>query len=104
MLLKVLERMTLLRVLPAEDSFLTMKIVTDIRDAASFSEDEFAELEFRQEDEQLFWSTEKDVGKEIDIGPKGRSIVYDALEELDKQGKIRAEYMDLCEKFEYTGE
>lgn len=104
MLLNVTERLALLGILPAEGNFLTMKIIADIRDATSFSEEEFNELGFKQEDNRLTWNVKKDVGKEVKIGVKGRSIIHDTLAQLDKDGKIRPEHLSLCEKFEYTGE
>jgi len=104
MLLNVGERLALLNTLPAEGNFLTMKIIADIRDAVSFSEQDFTKLDFRQKNERLTWDSEKDMGKEVKIGLKGRSIVHDALAKLDKEGKMRPEHLLLCEKFEYTGE
>lgn len=104
MLLEVGERLALLSILPAEGNLLTMKIVTDLRGELGLSEEEFEVLDVRQEDGRVFWDTNKDAGKKVEIGVKGRGIVYDTLAKLDKEGKLRREHLSLCEKFEYTGE
>jgi hypothetical protein len=103
MRLLVNERLALLTILPAESNFLTMKIIANLRSDAGFSEQELTELNFHQENGNFLWDEEKDVGKEIEIGLKGRNIVYDALARLDEDGKIRGEHLSLCEKFEYAG-
>lgn len=41
--------------------------------------------------------------KTIKVGQKAKSIIYDELEKLDNDGKIRESHLSLVDKFEYEG-
>ena len=96
------ERFCMLNLLPPKGNLITMKIVHDLRQALAFSEEDLKALNFRQEGEQLRW--DNGVGpKEVKVGQKAKSIVYDELEKLDKDEKLNTSHLLLCEKFEYEG-
>jgi len=95
------ERLATLNLLPPEGSLLTMKIVHDLRQALAFSDEELTALNFQQNDDRLTWQDTVEP-KEVEVGVKAASIIYDLLEKLNKDGKIREAHLTLCEKFEYT--
>jgi len=91
----------MLNLLPPEGSLLTMKIVHELRQVLAFSDEELVALDFQQhEDGRLTWKNTVEP-RVIKPGVKATGIVYEALEKLDKEGKLRENHLSLCEKFEY---
>lgn len=99
MQLDVKERLTLQGLLPPEGSFLTLRIVRELKEALSFTETELKELNFKQDGNQLSWSPEKDPLKDVKIGKQAKQIVADTLEKLDKDEKLTEEHFTLYLKF-----
>jgi len=98
MKLSVNDRLILLGVIPLQGDFTTLKIVRDMRDELSFSEEEHKILKIRQEETMMFW--EEGLGdKEINFGEKATDIIVDAFKKLNDQKKLRIEQMELYEKF-----
>ena len=97
MKLSVADRLTLLNVLPKEGDYTTLKIVRKLRDDLSFSEEEHKILQFQKDGEMVRWNDMEDT--EIDIGEKATDVIQQAFKELDKQGKLHMEYLDLYERF-----
>ena len=101
MKLTVLERMTLLGVLPLKGYYDTMKIVEDMRMELSLDEAEHKKLKVVQKGDTIQWDDKLDNKdpKDVPIGEKATDIVVGALKELDKEKKIEARHMSLFEKF-----
>ena len=99
MQLKVLDRITLLGVLPEQGDFLTLKIIRKLREDLSFTEQELSDLEIKQSDGRVFWNQEKDAGAEIQVGEKATDVVVAALKKLDTEKKLTAQHMGLYESF-----
>ena len=97
--LTVLERIVLLRVLPAEGDFTTLKIVRKLREALSFSEDEHKEFGIEVVDGLIRWDAAKDVAKEIPVGEKATDLIVSSLKELNTEKKLTDEHFSLYEKF-----
>jgi hypothetical protein len=98
MKLSVGDRLILLGVIPQQGDFTTLKIVRNMRDELSFSEEEHKKLNFRQEGEMMHWG--KGVkSKEINFGEKATDIIVDAFKKLNDQKKLRIEQMELYERF-----
>jgi len=97
--LNVRDRLILLSILPQEGDFTTLKIVRQLREDLSFSEDDHKLLKFVQADNQIAWNPEGDHIKKVEFKPKSSEIVANALKELDKQKKLKEEHIDLYEKF-----
>jgi hypothetical protein len=98
MLLSVGERLVLLSVLPKEGNFITLKLVRELRENLSFSEDEHKKYKFRQEEGNVFWENNNDEA-DIKIGEKAADVIAEALKELDKQKKLKNEHYSIYEKF-----
>ena len=103
MLLSVVERLTLLGILPEQGNLTTIKIVARLREELSFDEQEHAKLNFRPSDDgqRVQWDIIGSMEKDVEIGPKAMGVVYDALKALDEQEKLTAQHIPLCEKFSY---
>ena len=103
--LSVKDRLVLLNILPEQSSLATLRIVRELREGLSFSEEEHAASNMRNlDDGRLMWEEGKVPDKELDIGPKAASVIRDALEKLDQADELTMDHLDLCDEFEYTGD
>ena len=103
MLLSVVERLTLLSILPEQGNLTTIKIVARLREELSFDEAEHKRLNFHQDDDgkRLMWDMNGPMEKDVEMGPKAMGVVYDALKALDDKEILTAQHIPLCEKFGY---
>lgn len=101
MKLKVFERLLLQNILPAEGDILTLRIVRDLRDALSFSEEETAALDIKQEPgtTHVKWVAEADIPTEIEVGPVAHGLIRDRLIALNNDKKLTLEHLPLYERF-----
>jgi hypothetical protein len=97
MKLSVLDRVTLLGILPAEGNYLTFKIISDLKLRLSFSEEDIKNFNIRESDGRIFWDKSED--KEVEIGEKAFEIVKESLKKLDEAGKINEHNAPLYERF-----
>lgn len=104
MRLTVLDRLLLLNLLPVEGSFVNLKLLRVAREELSFNEEENKSLNFRQEGDQMVWKDMPVIMKEVNLGEVVSDLIVKALEKLDKEEKLRAEHMSVCEKFLPTPE
>jgi hypothetical protein len=106
MLLSVVERLTLLSILPEQGNLTIIKIVARLREELSFDEQEHAKLNFRPSDDgqRVQWDITGSMEKDVEIGPKALGVVYDALKALDDKEALTAQHLSLCEKFGYPEE
>lgn len=95
--LSVIERLTLLNIIPKEGDYTTLKLVRKLREELSFSEEEHKLLNFHQEEGTLFW--DEDIKKEVEIGEKATDVIVDAFKKLDKGKQLKMEQMGLYERF-----
>jgi len=100
MLLTVTERLLLLKVLPAEGDFTTVKTIRQTREALAF-DDDVADGRMAKEGDggamTIKW--EVDYGTDIDLPKASERLLADALKALDKQKKLTEAHLPLCEKF-----
>lgn len=99
MKLNVLERLTLLQVLPQEGDFVTLKITRDLQNSLSLTEEEFKLYDVKRDDEQIIWNDNGKEEKEILIGEKATDIIVETLSNLDKNKKLTAGTYGLYNKF-----
>jgi hypothetical protein len=97
MKLNVLERITLLQVLPREGSYITFKILMDLKAKLAFNEKEIKDCGIDEKEGRVTWK--KSMDKEIEIGEKAFDIVQETLKKIDKEGKINEQTFILFEKF-----
>jgi hypothetical protein len=97
--LKLLDRFLLLKALPKEGSYASLKIVQDLKLKLALTEEEFKEFEVKEEDGNIAWNPEKDLGKEIPIGEKATDIIVMSLKKRDKDGALTEQEIPVYEKF-----
>ena len=99
MQLNIMERMILLNILPNEGDYSTLKILRQLREELSFSEEEHKIVNFERTPEGIKWETDKDFTKDISIGPKATQIITECLENLNNTKKLTEQLFPLYEKF-----
>jgi len=106
MKLTILERITLAQILPTESSYVTLKIISELKMDLSFSEAEHKQYNIKEVPDAdgkkgiITWDESAQlVVKEVVIGAKAKEIICDALKRLDKAGKINVQNSTLYEKF-----
>jgi hypothetical protein len=97
MKLNVLERITLLQILPTEGSYITFKILSDLKGRLAFNEKEIKEFEVKEKDGRITWK--KSDEKDIEIGEKAEEIIKGALKKVDESGKVNEQNITLFEKW-----
>jgi hypothetical protein len=99
--LNIAERLTLLGILPKEGNFVTLKILRQLREELSFSEEEMKKYTIKQDGEQITWDSVKDKAepKDVKVGGEATSIIVKVLQELDKAEKLSGNHITLYEKF-----
>ena len=96
--LTIAERLLLLTVLPAQGDLLTIRIVRQLREDLSFTEQEIAEHDITtHEGGRITWESE--TLKTVEIGAKGREIIVAVLAKLDADGKVEERFLSLFDKF-----
>ena len=101
MKLTVLERLSLLSILPPEGTLATLRIVRKLRESLSFSEAELVAFSVVTDGNQVKWDSTKETpdGTEIEIGEKATDLIVDTLKKLDQAGKVTDQHLALFDKF-----
>jgi len=97
----VIERITLMSVLPEESNFVTLRILRDMKKDLSFTEKEIKDFNVVINKERVTWDQDSEPadGVEISIGEKAMDIIAESLKGLDEQKKLTDQHFSLCEKF-----
>jgi len=97
--LNVLERITMMNLLPKEENYLTYKMVVDLKSALSFSESEWKKCGMQAlPDGRVSWKN-GDLTKGIEIPDVIAVMIKAKLESLEKEKKINGDNMSLYELF-----
>lgn len=99
--LSVVNRISLLGLLPNEGDLTTIKIIRELREELSFTADEHALLGFRPAgDRKVIWNEEAAVNKEI-VFSGVREIILEKvktqLREMEDKGKLKLDHLSLYE-------
>jgi predicted Zn-dependent protease len=97
--LTILERIILQGLLPQEGSYVTFRVVRELRNELSFTEKEIKDFEIKHEDKRIVWNMSKEKTKVISIGDSVKGLIVEALKKLDSEGKINNENISVYEKF-----
>jgi len=95
----VLERVMLMGILPQNFNFADYRILSDLKRAASFTEQEQKDLGMTQVGDQINWKVPNSPDKEIVIGKRATEILVAALKELDEKEQLTEQVISLYEKF-----
>jgi len=103
--LNIEERIALLNVLPFQGDVVTLKIIRDLQNSLSFSEEEmkrFKMKNIRKADGSTFAIWDSDFTNEtktIEIGEVAEGIIVGQLKLLESKKMLRMEMLTLYEKF-----
>ncbi len=103
MLFDVSERLTLLNLLPKEGSFVTLKLLRELREALSFTDEEVTQFKVKVASDRITWDKDANVDKEILIGDTMTSVIVGVLTELNETKKLTDAHLGLYEKFVLPG-
>lgn len=104
MKLTVLDRLSLLALLPHEGDFTTLRIVRELRERLSFTEDEHKALEFRTIDSgEVTWNGAATPEREFEFSPLELSIITEALKKANNAKKLSLDHLSVYEKFMEAG-
>ena len=96
--LGILERISLLNILPAEGDVVTVRILKKLRADLGFTEEEIKEHKIKSEENRVMWE-ETGYKADIPIGEKATDIIKNAFKKLDREGKVREEMLPLYDTF-----
>ena len=97
--LTVLERIVLLSALPNEGNFITLKIVRNLREELSFTEEEHKILNFKQLNDNISWDVKTNVIKDFKFGEKATDIIKESLKKLNDSNKLTEQHYSIYLKF-----
>jgi len=102
--LGVKDRLVLLGLLPAEASFLEIKMIQGIKDDLVLSENEKVALGVIQHEKGVMWDQEaaKTCMKGITMSEATAALIAKTLTNMDKQGKLTVDHIGLYEMFVVT--
>jgi hypothetical protein len=100
MQLSVQERFALLDLLPQAGDFTTLRVIRELKEALSFSDQEHEILKFQiLENDRVTWEHDMDLQKWIGFGWKQEEIIRAALQDADKKKKLKMDHLSIYEKF-----
>lgn len=99
--LGVKQRVVLLGTLTGVTGNVTeLRILRELREALSFSEEEHAALKLIVDgDGRMQWETEADQPKEIEVGDVARKVIVTQLKMLSDQGELADDHLDIIDLF-----
>ena len=99
--LNIRERIVLEAILPQEGDATTLRIIRKLREQLAFSEEEVAEWVIRREGTMVHWKDDLGEGPTVvvQMGPRARTIIAESLDGLNAAKKLRAEHLDLYDRF-----
>jgi len=100
----ILERVTLINILPANESYLTYKIIADFKNTLYLNEKEIKDYKYKEVDVgggriRSIWDEKKAKEKEVQVGKALEIIIIGVLKKLNEEKKINEENSSLYEKF-----
>ena len=106
MKLNIPERIALLNILPAEGDAVSLRIVRDLKNALSFSEQEVKRFKLKNTMKPdgtgavVIWDSKfSNITKDVKVGDVAKSIIVGQLKMLDNTKRLRLELLDLYERF-----
>ena len=102
--LTVMDRLMLLQVLPKEGDFLSLRILRELKEELSFTEEEQAALELKQNREAgtVNWNLESERAqgpKDVPIVEKATDLIVEALKGLNSRKQLTEAHMPIYERF-----
>jgi hypothetical protein len=102
MTLTIKERLLLLSVLPEKGDIVSIRIVRQLRESLSFSEEDHARLGIKSADGIVQWDDKVPQDTEVEIGPKAHLLIAEALNKLSESKALTEDFISLWDKFSPT--
>ena len=99
MKLNLMERISVLQILPKEGNFITLKVIGELQQTLAPSEAEFKEFEIVQEGENIRWNAKGNIEKELPVGDKACEVIVNVLKKLDNEEKLTNQHFSVYKKF-----
>jgi hypothetical protein len=99
MKLYVIDRVSLLSILPEKGDFLTLKIIRQLREELSFSEEEIKALRLTSANGSVTWNAAADSGKDVQIGEKATDLIVDTLKKINEKKELTQQLFGLYAQF-----
>ena len=98
--LNVFERMMLMKILPREGNFATLRLVRDLVHKLGLSAEEMDEFDVKVDDSGLAkWNAKGNEERTIEMKEKEVECIKEALLKLDKSNKLDMQHYSIYEKF-----
>lgn len=97
--LTVKDRFAVLEMLPQTGTIIDMIISRDLAKKVDFVSSDVESFEMRPTDKGIAWNQDKDLGALFELTQVEADLVKRSIDALDKEGKIKAEYLETCLKF-----
>ena len=98
MKLNVKERLLLLGILPQEGHISQMVDVYELAKQLKLNDQEKGQISYVENGNYVKWDNDKDPNKDIELSSDQTKIIKEAIDELDKQGKVNIEIIPLIQK------
>jgi translation elongation factor EF-1alpha len=99
MKLNLLERILLLQLLPAQEDIFVLKIIRDLKNNLSLTEEEHKEFNVQINGDNMTWNTKGKEERDISIGEKATDICIEALKKANKNKTLTEQHISLYDKF-----
>lgn len=99
MKLTVMERMAILNILGPEGSLAFLRVKRDIVAKVGLTAEETEDFGVKEADGKMTWKLDVPQEREIPVSGAERAIVVEALQRLEKDGKLHESQLTLYEKF-----
>jgi hypothetical protein len=93
------ERIGLLSILPREGDITTIRLVRELRESLSFTEEENQKHNIRLDNGMLTYNNIGETPKEFEVGDTMKSLISKSLKDLDKEKKLIESHIPIWEKF-----
>lgn len=97
--LSVLDRLTLVYILPTTGSIQELVEVMDIIRLIKLTEQEKKTINYQENNGKVTWNPESDLHKEVDFSFEQIKVIKDTIDKLDVDGKVSLSILDTCLKF-----
>ena len=101
--LSVQDRLLLLNCLPKEGDIAMLRVLRDLGNALSFSEDDHADFEMKRNPNGSTWNQDKAICKEVEIGPVAHSLIVAGLEARNASKTLTTGHLSIYERFVENG-
>ncbi len=100
MKLNIIERLTIMQILPQQGNSKTLKLVKDFQGIIGLSQEELKKYEVVQKEAgRITWNVEKEESKEITIDKPLMDIIVKQFEKLNNEERLPMEYLEVYNKF-----